>query len=613
MNMERPQTISFLDHSVKPTQAVVLAAGVARRMRPLSLATPKPLLEIDGRSIIERIVASLLKNGIDRILIVTGYRDRQLVEHLDSRFPGTPIGYLHNADHERTNNIVSLHLAVESLSLDGDLLIIEADLLYDDEVLPLLLQAPHANAALVDRYGPGMDGTVVTVEDGRITGVIPPHQQGANFDFSDKFKTLNIYRFSREFVDSHFRRLLAFYAGTIAQSYYELILGIVVYLGTQKVHAVPVEGRRWAEVDDPNDLALASFRFADNSQAQLDGVHGGLWNYPLTDFCFLRNMHFPTPAMVSELKANLENTLMNYGSSQAVLNQKAAWFLECRAERLTVLNGLSQVYPWLARRFESRRALIPDPTFGEYPRWFPAANTYPALDDIDVDRIAAAGEDLIVLVNPNNPSGAVIDPRWILEQARARPQTTYLVDESFIDFSGHPSLLPALEQDPLDNVVLLKSLSKCLGVPGLRLGFVYCSDPQLVRFLAEQLPIWNLNAMAEHFLEILLKHKPALEQSYQRSRSDREAFASTLSALQGVDRIVPSAANFLLLRARAELDSESEILRQLLNCHAIHVRGLGRRVGDGRAWFRIAVRSSVENARFARAFDESLNLAARDG
>ena len=218
-----------------------------------------------------------------------------------------------------------------------------------------------------------------------------------------------------------------------------------------------------------------------------------------------------------------------------------------------------------------------------------------------------------MLVNPNNPSGAVIDPRWILEQARSRPKSTYLIDESFIDFSGHPSLLPALEQDPLDNVVLLKSLSKCLGVPGLRLGFVYCSDPQLVRFLAEQLPIWNLNAMAEHFLEILLKHKPALEQSYQRSRSDREAFASTLSALQGVDRIVPSAANFLLLRARAELDSESEILRQLLNCHAIHVRGLGRRVGDGRAWFRIAVRSSVENARFARAFDESLNLAARDG
>ena len=187
------------------------------------------------------------------------------------------------------------------------------------------------------------------------------------------------------------------------------------------------------------------------------------------------------------------------------------------------------------------------------------------------------------------------------------------MDESFIDFSGHPSLLPALEQDPLDNVVLLKSLSKCLGVPGLRLGFVYCSDPDLVRFLTEQVPIWNLNAMAEHFLEILLKHKPSLEQSYQQSRTDREAFATLLSALQGVDRIVPSAANFLLLRAGADADSEPEILRQMLNRHAIHVRGLGRRIGDGRAWFRIAVRSSVENVRFARAFDESLNLSARNG
>ena len=105
----------------------------------------------------------------------------------------------HNAEYDRTNNIRSLALALEALPEDRDIVLIECDLVFESSVLERLLRSPHAEVALVDRFRAGMDGTVVAVENGLITQVIPPHLQSADFDYSDKYKTLNIYRFSREF------------------------------------------------------------------------------------------------------------------------------------------------------------------------------------------------------------------------------------------------------------------------------------------------------------------------------------------------------------------------------------------------------------------------------
>ena len=155
----------------------------------------------------------------------------------------------------------------EQCDIDDDILLIESDLLYEPAVLRLALDSPHPNLALVDRYRSGMDGTVLALDGERVASVIPPHLQGAQFDFSDKFKTLNIYRFSREFCRSDFRKILTYYASTIDDNcYYELILGILIYMKRGEIHAASVEGLRWAEVDDPNDLRIAEFMFEPTRQ-----------------------------------------------------------------------------------------------------------------------------------------------------------------------------------------------------------------------------------------------------------------------------------------------------------------------------------------------------------
>ncbi len=261
--------------------------------------------------------------------------------------------------------------------------------------------------ALVDRYRSGMDGTVVAVKDGVITDVIPPHLQQGDFSFADKYKTLDIYKFSREFCESTFRRLLTYYARVIDDNcYYELILGILIYMRKATIAAEILENVPWAEVDNPNDLRTAQFVFDPSSRrAILNQTRGGYWAFDVLEFSYLRNMYFPTAAMFAELRAALPALLQNYGSCQRSVDEKLAYGLLCRLDRVHALNGASQLFPWLKRRFAGQRVLLPDPTFGDgtrHPRIPPFTRIGWASSStrLSGDRFSA---DVVVFVNPNNP------------------------------------------------------------------------------------------------------------------------------------------------------------------------------------------------------------------
>jgi hypothetical protein len=182
-----------------------------------------------------------------------------------------------------------------------------------------------------------MDGTVVSVsKGGEITAVYPSDRQDETFDFSDKYKTLNIYRFDREFSSSTFKRLLSFYSRAIDNNcYYEQLLGVLIYMRATTVHAEFVK-HPWAEVDDPNDLTVAAFEFEPSARrAMVEDSWGGYWNMPHLDFAQIRNACFPTPAVLAELRNNLPALLTHYGSSQTVLNRKLSYFERCREDNIS--------------------------------------------------------------------------------------------------------------------------------------------------------------------------------------------------------------------------------------------------------------------------------------
>ena len=598
-------------------KAIILAAGYGNRMRPLTDATHKTLLRIAGQTLIGRIIDGLRAHAVTEIVVVTGHLADQLENALTTAYPDLTFTFIRNLRYRETNNIYSLALAFDALDFDEDILLIESDLVYEPAVLRRIVESPYPNVALVDRYRSGMDGTVVTVGDHVIRSIIPPHLQGPNFDFSDKFKTLNIYKFSKEFCASVFKKLLSYYTKTIDDNcYYELILGILIYVGQAQIHAEVLDGETWAELDDPNDVRVAEFVF-DRARrgAVIEEAFGGLWAHNVLDFGFIRNMHFPPGAIFAEMKGNLPNLLANYGSRQTVLNQKLAWFLLCDASRLLALNGASQAYPLLRSYFRGKTILIPEPTFGEYPRMAESRRTYPDAIGIDPADIEARAEgcEVVVVVNPNNPTGSLVPTEWLLDFAERNGDKWLVVDESFIDFSGQPSVMDQLRDRPLENVVVLKSLSKCLGVPGLRLGYLYSTDRKLLEHCAAGIPIWNMNSMAEFFLEVVLKHRRALAQSFRQTIADREEFATALAAAPAVEHVFPSAANFMLVRVVGGRAGAAALAERLLEDDAIYVKDISSRFPDGHGYWRVAVRLPEENRRLLGLLERaSVSEAARD-
>jgi histidinol-phosphate/aromatic aminotransferase/cobyric acid decarboxylase-like protein/choline kinase len=588
-------------------KAIILTAGYGRRMRPLTYNTHKTLLQVGGKTIIGRIVEGLCDNGITDIVIVTGYMRNELTEFLTINYPDIHFTFVDNSRYAQTNNIYSMALAFEAIDIDEDIILIESDLVYEPSVIRRIVWSHYPNVALVDKFRSGMDGTVVTLAGNVVSNIIPPHLQGSDFDFSDKYKTLNIYRFSKEFCNTTFKQLLTYYAKVIDDNcYYELILGILIYMQRETIYAEVLNDEKWAEIDDPNDLCIAEFMFNNGGKKDiLEDSFGGYWNYEVLDFCFIRNMYFPNGSMLSEMRNNLPNLLHNYGSRQDILNQKLAYHLLYKKENLNVLNGASQIYPIIRSYFSGKKGLIPAPTFGEYANVFESKEVY--LDSVGINTAEieekSLGCDVIVGVNPNNPTGSVLQTDWIYQFAACNQDKTIAVDESFIEFSGMKSIITLLERRPLDNIVVIKSLSKSLGVPGLRLGYAYSCNQKFNEYVRDKLPIWNLNSMAEYMLEIMLKHREALAQSYLDTIRDREAFSSALSELSFVEKVYPSGANFLLVLFRRDSIDYSCLVDRMLSEYSTYIKDVSSRFSGDKTFLRLAVRLPEENSLLV----ESLN------
>lgn len=587
-------------------QAVILAAGRGRRMEPLTKTCHKALLEIGGKTILGRALDSLAKAGVAPITVVTGYRSDDISHFISTRYPGLPVRYVHNQSYETTNNIVSLALALESLNYEEDVILIECDLLFEPHLITDLIGHPGKNVALVDHYRTGMDGTVVSIENGYVSQVFPTESQSTEFRYDNKFKTLNIYRFDRAYCQRTLRPMLSAYANNVdSNCYYELVLGMLANVPAHRISAQIVQDSDWVEVDDPNDLSVAKFSFEPGERASLlDRTFGGHWSFDVLDFSLPRNAFFPPAAMHAALRHALPDVITGYGSRQEILDEKAALFLGCDPSRVHLLNGASQAYPILRRLYKDRRAAIPAPTFGEYPRCLPQAATYPDLLATDPEQLAqcARNVDLLVVVNPNNPSGVTVPTQSLYDLAAGAAGTTFLVDESFLIFSGQPSLISLLEAEPLDNILVLTSLGKGLGTPGLRLGYLYTANADLRRSFLEHMPIWGVNALAEYFLELTIKFRPDLERSIKLTVAERSRMRSLLSGQPFVHRVHDSGGNFLLVQLRGEDPAIASRLRQeLLATSRIEIKDVSGKYPDRLPRIRIAVRRQEDNDRLLRA------------
>ena len=185
-------------------QAMILAAGMGKRLKQLTQNNTKCMVKVNGVPMINCTLSQLERCSLSRIVIVVGYEGQKLMEHIRTLDIKTPVVFVDNPIYNKTNNIYSLYLAKEHL-LQDDTLLFESDLIFEDSVIDALLHHPYPSLALVAKFESWMDGTVVTLdEDDNIRQFIP----GSKFSYKKKteyFKTVNIYKFSREFSRTQLR------------------------------------------------------------------------------------------------------------------------------------------------------------------------------------------------------------------------------------------------------------------------------------------------------------------------------------------------------------------------------------------------------------------------
>ena len=154
-------------------QAIILAAGMGKRLKELTQDNTKCMVKVNGVTLIDRMLHQIDRQHLSRIIIVVGYEGQKLIDHIGTLDVQTPITYINNPIYDKTNNIYSLALAKEWLVKD-DTLLFESDLIFEDAVLDALIYDPRDTLALVDKYESWMDGTCVKIgEDDSIEAFVP--------------------------------------------------------------------------------------------------------------------------------------------------------------------------------------------------------------------------------------------------------------------------------------------------------------------------------------------------------------------------------------------------------------------------------------------------------
>ncbi len=593
-------------------QAIILAAGMGRRLGEYTRDNTKCMLPVNGERLIDRVLGQLSQLGLSRVVIVVGYKGQNLIDYIGHRYDDRlKIEYVNNPVYDKTNNIYSLSLAKDKLQED-DTLLIESDLIFDDSLFRMILDNPYPNLALVDKYETWMDGTMVRIdEDNNIVNFIPKKAFKYK-DVDSYYKTVNIYKFSREFSQNKYVPFLDAYSKALGNNeYYEQVLRVITLIDNAELKALPItNGAKWYEIDDVQDLDIAETLFADKDEFmyRYNMRFGGHWRFPkLLDFCYLVNPYFPTAHMKDELRANFDILLSEYPSGMYVNSLIAAKYFDIRQKYTVVGNGAAELIKSLMERVEGRIGVV-YPTFQEYPNRKEQTEIIgftPDNDDLtytadDLIRFYADKQlSTLLLINPDNPSGNFIPMVDVLRLATWCKERGifFVVDESFVDFSEdfrNNSLLHNEILQAYPNLAVMKSISKSYGVPGLRLGVLASSDEELINWMKHDVSIWNINSFAEFYMQIFGKYQKDYDRACQKFIAERERFMARLTDIPFL-RVIPSQANYFLCQVTEKYTSE-ELTRRLLMDFNILIKDCDNKDGlKNKNYVRIAVRDQKDN------------------
>ena len=599
-------------------QAIILAAGMGKRLKELTQDNTKCMVKVCGETLIERMLRQQEKLGLDRIVIVVGYQGQKLVDYIATLDIKTPLEFIDNPIYDKTNNIYSLSLATDKL-LEDDTLLFESDIIFEDSVLEALVQDPRPTLALVDKYEGWMDGTCVKLnEDDEIIEFIP----GKKFNYLDSedcYKTVNIYKFSKEFSKNVYVPFLKAYQKALGvNEYYEQVLRVIAILDKSGLNAKRLNGEKWYEIDDIQDLDIATSIFSsdDEKLSLMMKRFGGYWRYPkILDFCYLVNPYFPPKKLKEEMMASFDVLLTKYPSGMHINSLLAAKAFSVHEENIVVGNGAAELIKVLMEGIEGNIGFI-RPTFEEYPNriekeravvYCPENNNFSYNEYDLIEYFSEKDISTLVVINPDNPTGSYIKKEGLFRLISWSEEKgiTLIIDESFVDFAEEEDSTLIIQEilSSHKNLFVMKSISKSYGVPGLRLGVLASGDVDAIKAIKKGVSIWNINSFAEFYLQIEEKYHKDYLSTLEKIKKERNRFFSLLSNMEGL-RTIPSEANYIMVEI-INGKKATEITKKLLSEHNILVKDLSMKIKGGE-YLRLAVRNTEDNNRLLIALKEVL-------
>lgn len=591
-------------------QAIILAAGMGKRLGEYTHDNTKCMLEVNGIRLIDRALDTLKEVKVTKVVLVVGYKGQNVKNYVGSEYQGIPIEYVENPIYDKTNNIYSLYLAKDFMT-EEDTLLLESDIIFAPSVIEKLVDDERPNLALVDKYESWMDGTVVTLDkDQKITRFIDK----SGFDFSEihnYYKTVNIYKFSKEFSKKYYVPFLTAYSTALGDNeYYEQVLRVILHLRNAPLFALPLSGDLWYEIDDMQDLDIASGMFAPTEEEHYKAFmkrYGGYWRYPqMLDFCYLVNPYFPPKRMIDEIKASFETLMREYPSGMYVNSLLAAKNFSVKQDYIVVGNGAAELIKCLMENWAGRLGNI-IPTFEEYPnrldkdhlvQFVPSNDGFNYTADDVMSYFEDKAIDTLLLINPDNPSGNYIPFNDLLRLVEwtKKKNVRFVVDESFVDFAsvdGQYSLLDNAILSDNTHLAVVKSISKSYGVPGFRLGVLASGNTELISKMKKQVAIWNINSFGEFYMQIYEKYHKDYIKACESFKEEREIFYNELQEISYL-KVYPSQANYFLCRVKEKFTSNELALRLLK--HNILIKDCGtKKAFDSGDYIRIAIRDRKDN------------------
>jgi histidinol-phosphate/aromatic aminotransferase/cobyric acid decarboxylase-like protein len=320
------------------------------------------------------------------------------------------------------------------------------------------------------------------------------------------------------------------------------------------------------------------------------------------------NRYGPAPAAVAALHTipARDMLLHPYDAAERVVDLYR-WATGVKRGAMIAGRGASEFIWAMGRELEHADVRVPLPAYTDYLKAFPgrgftvSGEQIPTLEQVDA---ALDSASIVVISNPHNPTGTLLDAQGLIAAADAHPHATLVVDESYINFTSHPIEASTLGCD-VPNVVVLRSTSKFYGIAATRAGVAWCADDEPIKRLFGQQENWGLSGVDVHVVCAAVRDFHWASHSRAWMHKDSAWLAEVLSQVPGVTPRCNANVHF-----QYAFCDRAEDVAEAFRRHGIGVRVLGIAHGVHPNALRIVAPRADERERFLEAIAVVKDLLA---